>query len=408
MPNACQKGLVIAFLGLYVDGISQIYGDRPMDISVTQHKTQRKKGWASFCVDTRSIVENGKRNYFVTREEAQAFADNLKKELTPNLAEAWDWDFKTLQDRFERHLENQYRDGDIELANLQGKKRHVQNFVNLNLGGAPLLTTKVRDLTAGQVRLELMDQLRTNSRDAKRQRTRKTVLNIIMDVRAMFDYAMDAGCRNTNPMDGVKPKGAKKMGNGKHKRIQPDIIDAIISAMPEHWALRARFAATTGLRQGEQRALRWAHVDLESGFVRVQEAVKSRAGVGDTKTVKGNRRVPLTPDVKKLLQELYLRTGRPDDDQLVFPSATGHMLSQTRFLVAIHRACDAAGVERIRWHDLRHYYASRILQAFDGDWWAVTNLMGHTSIKTTTDTYGHWLETAEQNQRVADTISQAF
>ena len=372
-----------------------------MDIQVKFFPSRKRDGKKSFIVDTSNLVAGGRRNYFASKEEAQAFADHLKKELTPNLEEAWDWDFQTLRDRFVQHLDQQYEDEEISRSSLIEKRRHSKTFVALSLADKPLANVKVRDLTTGQIRLQLMNEL-------KQGRSIKTVKNILGNVRVMFDYALDCGCRNSNPALGVKAKGTKKTGINRAKRIQPEIIDAVIAAMPEQWALRARFAATTGLRQGEQRALTWGHVDLENNFVRVEQAVKHRGEIGETKTYKGNRKVPLTPDVKQLLQELYLRTGRPDDDQLVFPSATGNVLSDSRFIVAIHEACDKAGVEHIRWHDLRHYYASRILQAFNGDWWTVTNLMGHTSIQTTTLIYGHWLESAEQDQRVADTISQAF
>ena len=249
--------------------------------------------------------------------------------------------------------------------------------------------------------LQVMDELKAG-------RSVKTVKNIMGNVRVMLDYAIDSGCRNSNPALGVKAKGMKTQDTGKAQRIQPAVIETIIAHMPEAWALRARFAATTGLRQGEQRALLWSDIDLDAGYVYVSKAVKHRAEVGGTKTAKGNRKVPLTPDVKQLLKELYLRAGRPSADQLVFPSATGNVLSDSRFLAALHKACDAAGVERIRWHDLRHYYASRILQAFNGDWWTVTNLMGHESIKTTTNIYGHWLESEEQDAKIADAISSAF
>ena len=166
--------------------------------------------------------------------------------------------------------------------------------------------------------------------------------------------------------------------------------------MPEPWASRARFAATTGLRQGEQRALLWSQIDLEAGDIHVDKAIKHRAKAGDPKTINGFRKVPMTPDVKL------------SPDQEVFPSTKGNVLSDSRFLAAIHAGCDAAGVERIRWHDLRHYYASRILQAFDNDWWTVTNLMGHKDIKTTANTYGHWLETPEKDAEISAGIAAAF
>ena len=290
-----------------------------MDIQVKFFPSRKRDGKKSFVVDTSKLVAGGRRNYFASKEEAQAFADHLKKELTPNLQEAWDWDFQTLRDRFVQHLEQQYEDEEISRSSLIEKRRHSKTFVALSLADKPLANVKVRDLTTGQIRLQLMNEL-------KQGRSIKTVKNILGNVRVMFDYALDCGCRNSNPALGVKAKGTKKTGINRAKRIQPEIIDAVIAAMPEQWALRARFAATTGLRQGEQRALTWGHVDLENNFVRVEQAVKHRGEIGETKTYKGNRKVPLTPDVKQLLQELYLRTGADDDP---FPDAS-------RFIVAIH------------------------------------------------------------------------
>lgn len=372
-----------------------------MHIEIKEHKSRAKAGHAAFCVDTRSLIEGGKRNFFATRQQAQAYADHIATEMAPSLDESWDWSFADLRDHFVSHIERAFNDGEMTRSSFIDKKRHSATFIELQLNNKALANAKVRDLTTGHIRLQLMDQL-------KADRTIKTVKNIMGNVRVMFDFAIDSGCRNTNPAIGVKAKGSKNKDTGKAKRIQPATIDTIIAHMPEAWALRARFAATTGLRQGEQRALLWSDVDLEAGYVYVNKAVKHRAEVGQTKTEKGNRKVPLTPDVKQLLQELYLRAGRPSAGQLVFPSTTGNVLSDSRFLVALHKACDAAGVERIRWHDLRHYYASRILQAFNGDWWTVTNLMGHESIKTTTNIYGHWLESDEQDTKIANAISSAF
>jgi len=372
-----------------------------MNITIKEHKSRAKAGHSAFCVDTRSIIDGGKRSFFATRQQAQAYIDHLVTEISPNLGESWDWSFQDLRDHFISHIERAYEDGEVTRSSLIEKRRHSQLFIELKLNNKALAKSKVRDLTSGQIRLQLMDELKSD-------RSIKTVKNILGNVRVMLDFAVDSGCRNSNPAVGVKAKGAKRIDTNKAKRIQPALIDEIIAHMPEAWALRARFAATTGLRQGEQRALLWSDIDLDAGVVYVTKAVKHLAGVGSTKTAKGNRKVPLTPDVKQLLKELYLRSGRPSLDSLVFPSTTGKVLSDSRFLAAIHKACDAAGVQRIRWHDLRHYYASRILQAFNGDWWTVTNLMGHESIKTTTSIYGHWLESEEQDAKIANAISSAF
>ena len=43
------------------------------------------------------------------------------------------------------------------------------------------------------------------------------------------------------------------------------------------------------------------------------------------------------------------------------------------------------------WHDLRHYYASKMLSFYGHDIWTVFNLMGHSDISITQKTYGHWI-----------------
>jgi integrase len=372
-----------------------------MDIDIKLHRSRVKKGWAAFCVDTRSIVANGKREFFHTKLEAERHVDKIKAELTPSTAAAWDWDFDMLYSNFITYIKSEHDKGDMTTSSKSEKERDAKLFVGLTLDGKPVGQSKVRDLTTGHMRLQIIDQLRVG-------RAKKTVDNILGSLRYFINFSIDSGCRNSNPMIGVKGKGDKVKQAKKIKRIQPDTIAAIIDAMPVHWALRARFAATTGLRQGEQRALTWADIDWESSYVSVNKAVEHRAGVGKTKTVKGNRKVPLHPDVKQSLQELYLMLGRPSADKLVFPNVHGDILGTSRFLTALHIACDAAGVERIRWHDLRHYYASCILQVFQGDWWTITNLMGHASINTTTNIYGHWLDDKERDDKIASAIAGAF
>ena len=371
-----------------------------MYIEIKENKSRTKAGKAAWCVDTRSLVDGGNRRFFATKQQAKAYTDHLSSELT-NSSESWDWNFQELKDKFVQHLEKAYEDGEISRSSLKEKQRHSKAFISLQLDNKPLAKVKVRDLTTGDIRLQLVDQIKVG-------RTVKTVKNILGNVRVMFDYSLDCGCRNSNPALGVKAKGSKSKFKGLDKRIQPEIIEKIIAHMPEPWASRARFAATTGLRQGEQRALLWSQIDLDAGYIHVDKAIKHRAKAGDPKTINGFRKVPMTPDVKLSLQKLYLAKGRPAPNKEVFPSTKGNVLSDSRFLAAIHAGCDAAGVERIRWHDLRHYYASRILQAFDNDWWTVTNLMGHKDIKTTANTYGHWLETPEKDAEISAGIAAAF
>jgi len=374
-----------------------------VDIEIKKYKSREKLGKAGFCVDTRSIVANGKREFFHTKLEADRHVDKIKAELTPSTAAAWDWDFDMLYSNFITHITSQHDKGDMTTSSKSEKERDAKLFVGLTLDGKPVGQSKVRDLTTGHMRLQIVEQLRVG-------RAKKTVDNILGSLRYFMSYSIDSGCRNSNPMTDVKGKGDKAKPAKEIKQIQPDVINAIIDAMPVHWALRARFSATTGLRQGELRALVWSDIDWgKPGYVHVNKAVKHNSSeIGDPKTKRGKRKVPLHPDVKQSLQELYLLLGRPADDALVFTGRFGDPLGTNVFAKVLGKACEQAGVGRIRWHDLRHYYASRLLQKFGADWWTITNLMGHASISTTSDVYGHWLDDKERDDKIADGIAEAF
>lgn len=68
-------------------------------------------------------------------------------------------------------------------------------------------------------------------------------------------------------------------------------------------------------------------------------------------------------------------------------------------------ACKKAGVDPIRWHHLRHYYASKLLDALQDDRWTIQRLLGHSSINTTTKIYGHWLRSDEKDRVLKERVS---
>ena len=102
------------------------------------------------------------------------------------------------------------------------------------------------------------------------------------------------------------------------------------------------------------------------------------------------------------LKELWLQQGKPGGTNFVFPknekgsitlNIEEDMYSWNGFL---NRACRDAKVDKIKWHDLRHFFASKMLQTYPGDIWKVTRKLGHSTVKITQETYGHWIQDEEQ------------
>ena len=71
----------------------------------------------------------------------------------------------------------------------------------------------------------------------------------------------------------------------------------------------------------------------------------------------------------------------------------------------MHKACEDAGVERIRWHDLRHFYASILIFTVKAPPQEVSLLMGHHDFAFTLRQYGHWFRKAREKSEVGDKIS---
>ena len=296
-----------------------------------------------------------------------------------------------------------FKSGYKSETNYKDRQRHTRQFISLLVEDKPISEMLVKDLTKGMVAEEIMDQLSDG-------RTEKTVNNILGSVNQMIIYAQIMGCRETNPIEGVDRRGAQSCAErNKAQKIHPEFIDAIMAKMTPEWQLTMRFACTTGLRQGEQRALTWGCLDLDNSKINVTRSVKHKTTeIGVTKTKSGVRTVPLTRDMVQSLRELYIRRGRPTEDTLVFCSNIGTLRMPSKFLKALHRACDAAGVDRIRWHDLRHFYASKLLMAYSDDLYRVKSYMGHKTIQITQDIYGHWLDTSGEDTDAVEKLSAIF
>jgi integrase len=159
------------------------------------------------------------------------------------------------------------------------------------------------------------------------------------------------------------------------------------------------------MRQGELVALRWGDVDLDDAVVRVRSSYTGGA-LGTPKN-RERRDVDLISDVVELLARL--RDGTyTSSDRLVFPGDNGHgFLSSTVVLRRhLYPALAAAAIPRLgptrekrTFHSFRHTFAKRALESGAQITWLSRHL-GHSSLKVTTDVYGHW-ERAERKLQAA-------
>lgn len=170
-------------------------------------------------------------------------------------------------------------------------------------------------------------------------------------------------------------------------------------------------ALNTGLRQGELFALTWDDLDFEMQTLRINKTVKdvtevSKDGRGEfkqvvqpPKTKKSNRYIPL-PDflIDKLKLHKINQANHIENignlyinNNLIFPNTFGKFLNPGNVRKVLKRILKNNDIQDIRFHDLRHTYATRLFEAGE-EAKVIQELLGHSSITVTLDVYTHVLE----------------
>lgn len=142
-------------------------------------------------------------------------------------------------------------------------------------------------------------------------------------------------------------------------------------------------AVMTGMRQGELLALRWQDVDWAAQKVRVRRNY-IRGEFGTPKTKRASRSVPLADRLGGELDRLHRVTRWDRDSDLVFANpCTGAPMNGHALLKAFQRALDHAGVRRVRFHDLRHTFGTRMAATGRVPMRTLQEWMGHRDYRTT-------------------------
>ena len=143
-----------------------------------------------------------------------------------------------------------------------------------------------------------------------------------------------------------------------------------------------------GLQRRFDTKSEWTDIDLDRGVLKIQRAISRQNGKiveAPLKTKNAYRTLPLSADAIDVLKAQKNKVG---SSEWVFPSPTGGPMSPDSVLHTLHRVLKRARLPRIRFHDLRHTFATMALQ--NGvDVKTVSSMLGHYSAGITLDTYAH-------------------
>jgi len=298
---------------------------------------------------------------------------------------------RTLRDECEDWLERADR-GEITTRSGQPYKPSVlrgfcadfNRYIYRDLG-----SMRVSDVRRIDVQ-RLLDGMRAKGLSGSKCR------NVLVALKVVYRRVLEHDELTVNPTTNLRlppPAGVRE------RVADPVEVNELLAVLPENDRALWATAAFAGLRRGELRALRWSDIDREGNLIHVRRSWDEKVGPVAPKSRKGERRVPMVPTLRVILNEHKLRTGR-DDNALVFGRTTTDPFTPTHIRDRALAAWSAENKKRrevrrpelrsIGLHELRHSYVS-MMHAAGLTLEEIGDFIGHSSTYMT-DRYRHLLD----------------
>jgi integrase len=366
----------------------------------------RKRTWTS-CGDTKIAwvvdytdgLSNRQRKHFSTKKAADAFRVNIEGQLQSGIyrPEAGKLMVAQVCAGFLTHCEGRnQRDERMTRKMLVVYQGHINNHILHPAHG--IGAWKLSQLTSRAVG-EFRDRIRMAGV------TVPTTRKVLATLHSILAYAVSQDWIATNPAHRTRVIGQR--GEGSRRIVPPSKIDlkSIVDAANEEVRLMLIFAASTGVRAGEQWAARWQDVDFDKGELRINRRVDAYGEEGAPKSAAGVRTMPLSAQLVSALKAWKVKSKFSKAGDLIFPNRQGgHIghdnLVKRQFLPLFE------GAARFNWHALRHFAVSTWIEAgFTPK--MVQTFAGHASLQVTMDRYGH-LFPSEDHKVAMDQIAKAL
>lgn len=230
--------------------------------------------------------------------------------------------------------------------------------------------------------------------------SRSTVSLILAPLIEMLNHAVEDGILASNPAAraGRFNRGRTEREARRFDCLTREELAHLLLAAKEHYPSYYPFilcAARTGMRFGELVGMQWGDIDFHNRFIEVRRSIH-KGRISSPKAGK-IRRVDMSAqltEVLKGLRDLRLAEAAVKGTELepsawVFCNRDGSFLDSGNFYSRVWQPLlRKAGLRHLRFHDLRHTYASLLIQ--QGESLAyIRDQLGHHSIRVTVDTYGH-------------------
>ncbi|MBU0972137.1 MAG: site-specific integrase [Proteobacteria bacterium] len=225
-----------------------------------------------------------------------------------------------------------------------------------------------------------------------------TLRKILVSLRQIFNLAMKRGYCHSNPMDYAdmpKSQGNEINEGEKIRILTRDEISCLLDAVTvQKYHVLFSLAIFSGARQGELLGLKWPDIQWEASQIHIQRSFNNQRFY-DTKTKGSNRKIDIGPAMLKKLKKWRIACP-PGKLDLVFPTEAGNPMNHNNMVNRYFLpGLKLAGIGKIRFHDLRHTYASLLIDQGENVKYVQTQL-GHSNPTVTLNVYAHLMKKTNQ------------
>jgi len=300
--------------------------------------------------------------------------------------------FATVAGRWLERFEAMVAVGERRERTLESHRYHLSRHPLPALGRRRIAAITVDDIAA------LIGSL------VAQGRAPRTIAGALATLGAILRFALRRGYITENPLRRLEAGERPRPATRPQRALGQDEIARLLGACAPRYRLLVVTALYTGMRISELLALTWADIDFVAGVVRVR-AQLSRAHRGvpaqrvPPKTAAAIRDIPLVAQLASLLREHRGATSFAAAGDYVFATSRGTPLGHRNVEGrALERAATTAGFNasapRLRFHDLRHTFASHLIVDLGLDVAQVSRILGHASVTTTLNIYTHLFDDA--------------
>src|SRR6266540_540560 len=244
-----------------------------------------------------------------------------------------------------------------------------------------------------------------------------TVKRILAALSCVFTFALRRGYIATHPFQRLERDERPHPLRSDQRVLTQRELARLFAACPRRYRPLLLTGAYTGMRLSEVLGLSWDDIDFTAGVVHVRhQLARGRRGVPPhriaPKTRASVREIPLLPQLAAVLRQHKSGSRFTRGSDYVF--ATGHGTAFLHHNVSkrvLRRAATRAGLDRpgrrVRFHDLRHTFASHLIIDIRLDVVQVSRILGHARTSMTLDTYTHLFEEARHGADVRAELAKS-